>query len=285
VSILKEDWDLIIKPKDSVFQLNLKEAWSYKYLLVMFVKRDIVSVYKQTVLGPIWFFVQPILTTVMFMIVFGTIAQLKTDGLPQIPFYLAGITIWNYFSETLLATSNTFISNANIFGKVYFPRLILPVSKVISGIIKFLIQFVLFVVVLIYYKFRQSNVSPDLLKICWVLPLVLLIMAGLGLGLGLILSATTTKYRDLAFLIGFGLQLGMYATPVIYPVSSLGQKYRWLITANPVSAVIEAFRKAFLGTGQLDLKWLAYSLAVTIILLAIGVFVFNKVEKTFMDTV
>lgn len=279
------EWDLIIEPRSSLFQLNLKEVWRYKYLLVMFVKRDLVSVYKQTILGPLWFVIQPILTTVTFVVVFGNIARISTDGLPQILFYLAGITIWNYFSETLTSTSNTFIVNAGIFGKVYFPRLILPLSRVLSGLIKFGIQFGLFLLTLFYFLIRGSLVDPDPLGILLVTPVVLVILAGLGLGFGLILSALTTKYRDLVFLITFGIQLGMYATPVIFPFSSVSEKYRWLIEINPMATLVEAFRKVYLGVGEWSWPWLAYSFVFMLVTLLLGVLIFNRVEKTFMDTV
>ena len=280
-----DGWDLVIEPRSSIFQLNLKDLWHYRYLLVMFVKRDLVAVYKQTILGPIWFFIQPILTTITFVIIFGNIAKISTDGLPQILFYLAGITVWNYFSETLNSTSNTFIANANIFGKVYFPRLILPLSKVISGLIKFAIQFLLFVLTLIYFLLKGASIHPDLWRILYVTPIILLIMAGLGLGLGLILSALTTKYRDLSFLITFGIQLSMYATPIIYPLSALHSKYKMLILANPMSSLVEAFRKIYLGAGELSWTGLAYSFICTVVILGIGIIIFNRVEKTFMDTV
>lgn len=278
-------WDLVIEPRSSVFKLDLRAVWNYRYLLVMFVKRDIVSVYKQTILGPIWFFIQPILTTITFMVVFGNIAQISTDGLPKMLFYLAGITIWNYFAETLTGTSNTFLANANIFGKVYFPRLILPLSKVISGLIKFAIQFLLFAIALIYYLIKGSAVHPNLWGIIFITPIILTIMAGLGLGLGLILSALTTKYRDLTFLITFGIQLGMYATPIIYPLSALHSKYKSLIIANPMTSLVESFRKIYLGAGELSWMGLGYSFLCTIVILVLGVIIFNKVEKTFMDTV
>lgn len=280
-----EHWDLVIEPRSSIFHLNLKEVWRYKYLLVMFVKRDLVSVYKQTILGPIWFFIQPILTTITFVVVFGNIAGISTDGLPQMLYYLAGITIWNYFSETLTATSNTFVTNASIFGKVYFPRLVLPLSKVISGLIKFGIQFLLFGIVFLYYLLKGSNVHPNIADIIIITPIVLFIMAGLGMGMGLILSALTTKYRDLVFLITFGIQLGMYATPIIIPYSAVSLKYKWLITANPMSSLVEAFRKVYLGAGELSWPWLTYSFICMSILLVIGTIIFNRVEKTFMDTV
>ncbi len=280
-----EEWDLIIKPRDSIFNLNLKEVWNYRYLLVMFVKRDIVSVYKQTILGPIWFFIQPILTTIVFVVIFGNIAKISTDGLPQVLFYLAGITIWNYFSEILTTTSNTFVTNANIFGKVYFPRLVLPLSKVISGLIKFGIQFLLFALAIIYFLAKGAAVHPNLLQIIIFTPLVLFIMAGLGLGLGLILSALTTKYRDLTFLIVFGVQLGMYATPIIYPLSALHSRYRMLIVSNPLSSLVEVFRKAYLGAGELSWPGLLYSFAFMTVIMILGIVIFNRVEKTFMDNV
>jgi lipopolysaccharide transport system permease protein len=279
------EWDLVIKPRENIFRLNLKEVWNYRYLLVMFVKRDIVSIYKQTILGPLWFFIQPILTTIVYVVIFGSIAKISTDGLPQVLFYLAGITIWNYFSEILTTTSNTFVTNANIFGKVYFPRLILPLSKVISGLIKFGIQFLLFAGAIIFYIIKGAVVHPDILGILLITPIVLVIMASLGLGLGLILSALTTKYRDLTFLITFGIQLGMYATPIIYPLSTLHSKYKQVIVANPMSSLVEAFRKVYLGAGELSWAGLFYSFSFTVIVLFAGIIIFNKVEKTFMDTV
>lgn len=285
LSDTSEEWDLVIEPRSSIFQLQLKDVWRYKYLLLMFVKRDLVSVYKQTILGPVWFFIQPILTTATYVIIFSNIAQISTDGLPPVVFYLAGISIWNYFAETLNATSNTFTANASIFGKVYFPRLVLPLSKIFSGLIKFCIQFLLFALVLLYYLFKGAAVHPDITGILVVTPIVMFIMAGLGLSLGLILSALTTKYRDLAFLISFGIQLGMYATPIIYPISSITSKYKVLIKANPMSSLVEAFRNVFLGKGELSWPWLGYSFVVMVVLLLLGTVIFNRVEKTFMDTV
>jgi lipopolysaccharide transport system permease protein len=279
------DWDLVIEPRSSIFNFHFRELWNYRYLLIMFVKRDIVSLYKQTILGPLWFFIQPILTTITYVVIFGNIAKISTDGLPQILFYLAGITVWNYFSETLTATSNTFIANANIFGKVYFPRLILPLSKVISGLIKFAIQYLLFILVLIYFLLKGAAIHPSLWGIIIITPVLLIIMAGLSLGLGLILSALTTKYRDLTFLITFGVQLGMYATPVIYPLSALHSKYKSLIVANPMSSLVEAFRKVYLGAGELSWPGITYSFCCSIIILIFGILIFNQVEKTFMDTV
>jgi lipopolysaccharide transport system permease protein len=279
------DWDLVISPRSSIFKLNLREVWNYRYLLLMFVKRDVVSVYKQTILGPLWFFIQPILTTIVFVVIFGNIAKIPTDGLPPVLFYLAGITIWNYFAEILTTTSNTFVANAGIFGKVYFPRLVLPLSKVVSGLIKFCIQFLLFLLALFFFLFKGSSVHPDFLGIVIVTPVVLFIMAGLGLGFGLILSALTTKYRDLTFLISFGIQLGMYATPVIYPLSAISSRYKWIIIANPMTSIVEAFRKVYLGNGELNLNGLLYSAIFMIILLILGTIIFNRVERTFIDIV
>jgi lipopolysaccharide transport system permease protein len=281
----RDDWDLEIEPRTRLFSLDLREVWSYSYLLLMFVRRDIVSVYKQTILGPLWFFIQPLLTTVTFTVVFGNIAQISTDGMPQTIFYMSGITLWNYFSETLTATSNTFTTNANIFGKVYFPRLVMPISKVLSGLVKLGIQYLLFIAILLYFVSTGSHVKPDPLGILIVTPIVVVIMAGLGLGMGLILSSLTTKYRDLIFLITFGIQLLMYATPVIYPISSMSASFRWLIEANPLSWLVEAFRHVYLGAGELSIPGLLYSMGFTTFILLVGMLVFNKVEKNFMDTV
>jgi lipopolysaccharide transport system permease protein len=280
-----EDWDMVIEPKNSVFSLNLMEVWRHGYLLRMFVRRDLVAVYKQTILGPLWFFIQPLLTTLTFTVIFGNIAQISTDGLPQILFYMSGITIWNYFSESLTNTSNTFTTNANIFGKVYFPRLVMPLSKIISGLLKFGIQYLLFIIILLFFLKKGSAVKPDLMGILLITPIVVVIMAGLGLGLGLILSSLTTKYRDLVFLITFGIQLLMYATPVIYPLSTMADKFKWLIEANPLSWLVEAFRKVYLGAGILSWPGLLYSFACMLVILLTGIFIFNRVEKTFMDTV
>jgi len=280
-----DDWDLDIEPRTRLFSLDLREVWNHSYLLLMFVRRDIVSVYKQTILGPLWFFIQPLLTTVTFTVVFGNIAQISTDGMPQTIFYMAGITIWNYFSETLTATSNTFTTNASIFGKVYFPRLVMPLSKVLSGLVKFGIQYLLFISILLYFVSKGSHVKPDPLGILIVTPIVVAIMAGLGLGMGLILSSLTTKYRDLMFLITFGIQLLMYATPIIYPISSMSPAFRWLIEVNPLSWLVEGVRHVYLGAGELSIPGLLYSMGFTTFILLVGMLVFNKVEKNFMDTV
>lgn len=283
VTTKEEKWDLIIKPHSGLLNLNLKEVARYKDLLQMFVKRDVITVYKQTVLGPVWFIVQPILTTAIYILVFGNIAGISTDGLPQPLFYLSGIVIWNYFAESFNTTSKTFIENANIFGKVYFPRLVLPLAKVTSGLIKFVIQFVFFMVLFAYFMLTGSAIHPNLYIL--VAPLLVLMMAGLGLGFGIIFTSLTTKYRDLVFLIQFGVQLLMYATPVIYPVSSIPEKYKLLIMANPVTSIVESFRFAFLGTGNFSWLHLGYSFGFMNLILLIGIVIFNRVERTFVDTV
>ncbi len=278
-----QHWSEEITPRTSLLDLRLKEVWHYRDLMFMFVKRDFVTFYKQTILGPLWFFVQPLLTTIMYVIVFGNIAKISTDGLPPILFYLCGITFWNYFSECFTKTSTVFKDNANMFGKVYFPRLVMPLSIVFSGLIKLSIQFLLFVLLLLWYMYQDSNVHPNLYIL--LTPYLVVLMAVIALGAGMIISSLTTKYKDLIFLITFGIQLLMYATPVIYPISSLPEKYAFIIKANPLSAVIETFRFAFTGSGTFSWMHLGYSSVFAFALLAIGAIIFNKVEKTFMDTV
>lgn len=280
---IEERWTEIILPRNSLFNLRLKELWRYRDLILMFVRRDFVSNYKQTILGPLWFIVQPLLTTAMFVFIFGRIAQISTDGLPMILFYLAGITIWNYFSETLNKTATVFRDNAQIFGKVYFPRLTMPFSIVISNLVRFGIQFLLFIAVWTYYFFQNDQIQPNALVL--LTPVLILLMGLLALGLGMIISAMTTKYKDLIFLLTFGVQLLMYATPVIYPLSSLPEKYKWIILANPMSPIVETFRYAFLGSGSFSWAYLGYSAAVTLLILMLGIIIFNKVEKSFTDTV
>ncbi|MDF2437000.1 MAG: putative polysaccharide transporter permease protein [Bacteroidota bacterium] len=278
-----EEWDLIVKPKNSIFNVDLQSFWHYRDLLLLFVKRDFIAVYKQTVLGPLWYIIQPLLTTFMFTVIFGQIAKIPTDGIPKILFYLSGVTMWTYFAECLNKTSNTFISNSTIFGKVYFPRLIVPVSIIISNLITFAVQFLLFILVLLYYFSTTDLIHPNIYIL--LLPLLILIMAGTGLGLGIIISSLTTKYRDLRFLIAFGVQLFMFATPVIYPMSFLSAKQKVFMMANPLSAIMETFRFAFTGVGVFNWMHLLYSFICMLILLFIGIILFNKVEKTFMDTV
>ena len=272
-----------IGSKTPMFSLNLKEVWQYRDLLLMLVKRDFVTFYKQTILGPLWFIIQPLLTTVIFIILFGNIAKLSTDGIPQILFYLSGITIWNYFSESLTKTSTVFKDNAAMFGKVYFPRLIMPLSIVASALMKFAVQFGIFIVVLLYYVTFTDTVHPN----WWILltPVLILLMAMFALGMGMIFSSMTTKYKDLTFLLAFGTQLFMYVTPVVYPTSALPEKFKFLAYFNPLSSIFECFRYAYLGAGSFDLMSLMISAVVIMILLVVGTVIFNKVEKSFMDTV
>jgi len=278
------NWTEIIKPQRSLFDLRLKDVWNYKDLLFMFVKRDFVANYKQTILGPLWFIIQPVLTTLMYTIVFGNFAKISTNGQPKILFYLAGVTIWNYFSDTFNRTSSVFTSNANIFGKVYFPRLIVPLSIIVSGLIRFSIQFTLFMSFLIYYLLQSNDiVNPNMYVL--LTPVLLFLMAGLALGAGMIISSMTTKYRDFTYLVSFGVTLLMYATPVIYPIEFLPQKYKTIIMLNPLSGIVETFRYAWLGSGSFSWQLLGYSFCFVIMLLMFGIVIFNKVEKNFMDTV
>lgn len=283
-NLTAQEWDIEIKPHSGLFDLKLKDLWSYRDLLMMFVKRDIVTVYKQTLLGPLWFFIQPILTTLTFVVIFGNIAHISTDGLPQVVFYMCGITTWNYFSEAFTNTSKTFTENANIFGKVYFPRLILPMSKVISGLVKFFIQFGLFICFFFYFYLTTDKIHPNLTIL--LVPYYILLMAVLGLGFGLIFSSLTTKYRDLTFLIAFGVQLLMYATPVIYPISEIHDEfYLLIIKSNPMTAIVEGFRYAFLGNGAFNWNAVLYTTIFSFATLFTGIIIFNRVEKSFMDTV
>jgi lipopolysaccharide transport system permease protein len=279
----EEHWDLIIGPKKHLLDINLKQVYAYRDLLMMFVKRDFVTFYKQTILGPIWFFIQPILTTIIYLVIFGRIAGLSTDGVPQVAFYLAGITIWNYFSETLTTTSNVFITNAAIFGKVYFPRLIMPLSIVVSGLMKFAIQFLLFIIAVLYYTFIQHSIHPNI----WILatPLLIAMMASLSLGIGMIFSSLTSKYKDLTFLLTFGIQLFMYATPVIYPTSILSPTLKMIMSWNPLTGIFECFRYAFLGAGDFTPSMLVYGAIVIFAILIAGTLIFNKIEKSFTDTI
>ncbi len=281
----KENWDLIIKPKNKWYQIDLAAIWRYRDLLMLLVKRDFISVYKQTILGPVWFFVQPLLTTLTFTVIFGQLANISTDGIPQILFYLAGITLWTYFADCLNNTSNTFIANAAIFGKVFFPRLVVPVSVLISNLIKLGIQFLLFIIVWVYFVFfTQNNVKPQL-QYVWLFPLLILLMAGLGFGFGILVSSLTTKYRDLRFLVTFSVQLMMYASPIVYPLSITSGKLKTYLLLNPVTSVIEAFKFIFLGNGYLSFYALGYSALFMLVITGVGIVIFNKTEKSFMDTV
>lgn len=279
-----QKWTDIIKPRRHWLDLRLHEIWEYRDLLVMFVKRDFSAMYRQTILGPLWFIIQPLLTTVMFTVVFGNFARISTDGQPKMLFYLAGVTIWNYFAESFNRTSSTFTVNASIFGKVYFPRLIMPLSVISSGLIRFTIQFILFISVLSYYILQPgSTVQPN--HLAFLTPVLLILMAGIALGAGLIISALTTKYRDFTYLVTFGVTLLMYATPVIYPTTTIEEKYRFWVQLNPLSGIVETFRYGWLGSGSFSWSALGYSFAFMIVLLTGGIIVFNKVEKNFMDTV
>jgi lipopolysaccharide transport system permease protein len=278
-----ENWDLIITPRKKWYDLQLTDVWHYRDLIALFVRRDFVSRYKQTILGPLWFLIQPLLTSVVFTVIFGNIAQLPTDGLPQLLFYMSGNVLWGYFSSCLTSTSNTFVANARLFGKVYFPRLVMPISTVISNLITFAIQFVFFLGFFLFFFLRGSAIQ--LTTWALTLPLLILLMAGLGLGFGIIISSMTTKYRDLTYLVSFGVSLWMYATPVIYPVSSIPEQWRWVANVNPITPLIETFRAGFLGAGDASWARLGYSAAFMVVVMFIGVIIFNRVEKTFIDTV
>lgn len=282
-----QNWDLIIKGHSSLFDLNFNDLWRYRDLLVMFVKRDFVSFYKQTILGPIWFFIQPIFTTIVFSFVFGNLAGISTDGLPKYLFYLTGITSWAYFSDCLTKTSTVFKDNATIFGKVYFPRLIMPLSIVVSNLVRFAVQLLLMICMMLYfYFFPVAGTSFTITSGLLLFPFLVLLMAFLGLGMGLIITAMTTKYKDLTFLVTFGVQLLMYGTTVIYPLSYAREKgYSQLVELNPMTGIIEAFRYAFLGKGEFTVWSLGYSFLMTIIILFLGIIIFNKTEKNFVDTI
>lgn len=272
-----------ITAKHSLLDLKFKDTWEYRDLLWLLVRRDFVSFYKQTILGPLWFFIQPLFITLIYTLVFGNIAGIPTDGIPKPLFYMAGITAWNYFADCITKTSTVFRDNANIFGKVYFPRLIMPLSIVISNLVRFGVQMLLFFAFIGYYAFTGTTIHLNIYVLLF--PLLVLLMAALGLGSGMIISSLTTKYRDLAFLVTFGIQLLMYATTVIYPLSSAPEKYKPLIIANPMTAIIETFRYSFLGTGSFSWGMLSYSIVFTLMVLIAGTIVFTKVEKNFVDTV
>ncbi len=276
-------WTMVIRPKAHWLQLRFDELWQYRDLIGLFVRRDFVAAYKQTVLGPLWHIIQPLFTALTFTFIFGNIAGVSTDGLPKFLFYMAGTVSWSYFAKCLASTADTFVANAGIFGKVYFPRLAIPVSIIISALISFGIQFGIFLFFMAYFGVSGADLHPN----NWILltPVLLLLMAGLGLGFGIIVSSLTTRYRDLRHLVAFGVQLFMYATPVIYPLSTIPEEYRNLIMANPMTPIIETFRFAYLGAGTVSAMHLLYSAGFTVVVLLAGIFLFNKVERTFMDTV
>ena len=291
-SLQEEKWDIVIKPKDNLFAIDFKELWAYRDLCSLFVKRNIITQYKQTILGPAWFVIQPALTVIMYMVVFGGIAGIPTDGVPRPLFYLAGTAMWNYFANCLTKTSNTFVTNAGIFGKVYFPRLVMPVANVISNLLTLVIQFGFFAIVYVAYTILDPSCQAHLTWCALLLPLLVVMMAGLALGFGTIISSMTTKYRDLQVLFSFLIQLWMYATPIVYPLSQTGSKFflgvpvHTFMCLNPVTPVIEAFKYGFLGCGVfIGWRWLIYSFVFMCLLLGAGIVVFNKVQKSFMDTV
>lgn len=281
-----ETWTTVIKPKDKLLNINLRELWSYRDLCSLFVKRNITTQFKQTILGPLWYIIQPAMTVIMYMVVFGGIANISTDGLPQPLFYLSGICLWQYFNDCLSKTSSTFTANASIFGKVYFPRLIVPISTVISNLLRFAIQFGLFLVV---YAIYQIWIIPGQIHTNWyalLLPLLIVMLAGLALGFGILFSSLTTKYRDMTLLLDYFVRLWMYATPVIYPLSTItNEKLRFAMILNPLTGIVEAFKYGMLGEGQFSWTMLGYSFAFMVMLLAIGIVIFNRVQRTFMDTV
>lgn len=282
----QENWDIVIKPRGRKFTLNLKELWQYRDLLQMYVRRDIVTMYKQTILGPLWFLIQPIFTTVMYMFVFGGIANISTDGLPQMLFYLSGILCWSYFSECMNRSSSTFSGNAGVFSKVYFPRLVVPISGLISNLVKLVIQLLLFLAIYIYFYNNGANIH--ITEHILLFPVLILMLAGLGFGFGIIISSLTTKYRDLSILFGFVVQLWMYATPIVYPLSIMKENYAnymWIIQLNPLTSIVEATRYAFMGVGTFSWASLSYSFVFTIIIVLIGTVTFNKVERSFIDVV
>ena len=274
-----QQWTKIIRPTESLFRFNVRELWQYRDLILLFIKRDFVSVYKQTVLGPLWHLIQPLFTTIVFGIL-GSFAKIPTDDVPRVLFYLTGIVLWNYFGSCLTKTSNTFIGSAQIFGKVYFPRLTVPISIIVSNLISFFLQFILIIPFLIYYS---NSIHPNIYILS--IPLIIIVLAMMGLGFGLVVSSLTIKYRDLVFLISFGVQLGMYVTPIIYPLSMIPGKYRLLMSFNPISSIIELFRYALLGRGTFTPLSLLYSFSFSVVILIIGILFFNQAERSFVDTV
>ena len=280
---MQKDDITLVDSKRKLFSLNLKEIWNYRDLIMLFVKRDFKNAYKQTVLGPLWIVINPLLSTFVFTVIFGMIADISTDGIPQYLFYMSGNLLWSFFSHCLNRSSSTFLSNARIFGKVYFPRLVMPVSGIIYNLINFLVQFVMYIVLIIVYMLNGANVQPNLLVV--TLPLILLQTALLGTGCGLIISSITTKYRDLGVLVSFGTTLWMYVTPVVYPISQVTEHLRWIMLINPVAPIIETYRYAFLGSGTFPWQYNILSLFVTAIILLFGIIIFNQTEKDFIDTV
>jgi lipopolysaccharide transport system permease protein len=283
---VSNDWLFEITPKNKFFSLNLKEVWQYRDLLFLFVKRDVITVYKQTVLGPLWYLIQPLFTSVTFTIIFNNVAGINTGTVPPFLFNLAGITVWNYFTACLNGTSDTFKTNANIFGKVYFPRIITPLSVVISNLIKFGIQFLIFIAFYIFYYFQGSNLGLN--NMILFFPVLIAIMGLLGLGFGMLISSMVTKYRDFSYLVGFGIQLLMYLSAVMYPMELIEEKlpsYGWLVQYNPLAYIIQTTRYMLLNVGEISILGLVYTFVFTIVIFFIGLLIFNKTEKSFIDTV
>ena len=281
---MEKEWTMIIRPQEKLWKINLKEVWAYRDLITLFVKRNIVVQYKQTILGPLWYLIQPVLTVIMNMVVFGGIAHMSTDGIPQALFYMAGNVCWFYFSDCLNQTSNTFVANQGMFGKVYFPRMVVPISTVLSNLLRFGIQLLLFVAIWIYFFASGSDIH-----LTWTIllvPVLVVMLAGLGLGFGILISSMTTKYRDLTILFGFIISLWMYATPIVYPISMVtNETLHTIIMLNPMTSIIEAFKYATLGQGYFSWGALGYSFAFMSILMLWGIIIFNKVQRSFMDTV
>ena len=278
-----DNWDLIITPNRGYFEFHFNEIWNFRDLLLIFIRRDIITQYKQTILGPLWIVIPPILTTLVFTLFFGNIAGISTDGIPNVLFYMAGIINWNFFSTALTSTSNTLAGNVGIFGKAYFPRIIVPLSTIASSFLRYFIQFGIFLFILTYFSFFKSANFAIQYQLLWVLPMLIFIMAIMGLGFGLLFSASTAKYKDLRFLIGFGVRLMMYASTVIFPLSIIPEKYKWIILGNPMSSIIESFRYVFFGMGVLDFKYLGYSFLIALSIFFLGYIFFNKVEQKFID--
>lgn len=281
-----DDWDIVIKPKEKGIHLNLNEVWKYKDLLYLYVKRDFISAYKQTILGPLWFFIQPIFSTLIYMLVFGGIAQISTDGLPPMLFYMAGVLCWNFFTDCLSRSSSTFTGNAGVFSKVYFPRLVVPIAGLISAILKMLIQLLLFFSIYAFFLIKGSPIGMN--STVLLFPFLVVLMAGVGFGIGIVISSVTIKYRDLNILFSFAIGLMMYITPIIYPLSAIPAKYhafKWIIQLNPLSSIVEAFKYGMLGSGDLSWGGLLYSCVFTIVIVLIGIVTFNKVERRFIDIV
>ncbi len=280
---INNNWDLIITSHRGWFEFYLREIWQYRDLLKIYIRRNIITQYKQTILGPLWIIIPPVLTTLVFTVIFGNIANISTDGLPKPLFYMAGIITWNYFSTALTSTSNSLAGNAGIFGKVYFPRLMIPLATLISSLVRYFIQLILFIGFMGYFLINNPKSIEIQFQLLWLLPVFIIIMGLQGLGFGLLFSALTAKYRDIRFLIGFGVRLLMYASPVIFPLSMVPEKYKWIILANPMSAVIESFRYIFLGVGQISSNAILYSISFTGTLLVLGLLIFNQTEKDFID--